>query len=366
MFDMGEGESAINFDNISDSPSVEEMDIDEEIVPEIDLDKQSDVGSDIADEKKSDAPKESKKEGAEPKGNEQKKVEEAVEAALKMGDETFPLKALLENPGELNRVQELIKNGVSMRKDYSQKTAAHADAVRAWEQSKQADIQHFQNYLSETNQVFNGSPLAFLKRSFSRDGSGQMMSPEASEGLVRKWVDQLSDQLEKGSEYDPESDMKQFEMERRLNQIETDKKMSAQRRQEAETAKNTKELTEHIVSSVLKSMPQDEVMSAFMEGMPGLKQNMVEAVIKNVDKAYDESYHEGDPTWDDKMFVDTYNFKKHWDEQAETFKKSYDKAYDAYLSKKKASSTRKTSKSNSSNANSGTDDKPWTFSRMMA
>ena len=367
MLSDGEGESGITFDNISaDSPSVDSIDPDEQHVPEVDLDKQADVGSEIADEKKSEEPKESRPKESEPKGKEQPSEEEVVEALLNFGDEKFALKELLENPQELNRLQELIKNGALMRSDYSKKTAAHSDAVRAWEKSRDADIAHFQNYLSETNRVFNGSPMAFLKQSFSRDQNGQLLSPEVVEGRMKDWVNKLSDQLEKGSEYDPESDMKQFEIERRLNEIEYQKQQEAQRKIEAERARQTNVLSEHIVESVLKSMPTDESMVAFLEGMPGLKKNMVEAIINQVDKDFDNQYREGDPTWDDKGFIDMYNFKKLWDEQQDVFQSSWDKSYEAYLAKKKAGSGRKVPKGNPSNANSGSDDRPWTFGRMFS
>ena len=374
---LGEaGESDITFDNlgdhVTDNPLEVDIDPDEQDVPEIDLDKQEAAGSKIPEKETSekDEKPEEKKDEQEPKAQEQaaeeKAVEEAIEAMLEFGEEKFDLKKLAEDKTELERFQNLIKNGALMRSDYSKKTAAHAEAVKAWEGQKNADISKLRNYLSETNRIFNGSPMAFIKQSFSRDENGQLLSPEVVESRMKGWIDRLTNQLEQGSSYDPEADLKQFELEQRLNRVEEERQEALRKKHEAEEARKTQELSEHIVSSVLKSMPKDDVMSSFIEGMPGLKEKMVEAVINKVDKDRKEVYNEEDPTWDDRMFIDTYNFKKHWDEQLKLFTDAYDKSYEAYLARKKQASTRTATKASPKNANSGNEKERWTFDKLFA
>ena len=363
---LGEaGESNITFDNldenVDDSPYETMDDGEESDVPEIDLDKQEDVGSTIADEKSDSKQKESKepKPQQEEKQQDQESLQEAIEEILEFGDEKYDLLDLIENPEARAKFQDLIRNGAMMRADYSKKTAAHAEAVKNWEQAKQADIASFQNYLSETNRAFNESPLAFVRRAFSKNANGETLPPQVQEELINKWANKFAEQLEKGSDYDPEAEMKYYEIEKRLNAMEREKMTEAQRKQQEREEQEVSELSDLLLKSATNSMPKDDVFLEFVNGIPGLKEKLLEGVIMQVDKDRNARYDENDPSWNDKDFLMNYSFDKLWENQVNLFKKAYDRSYEKYVESKRSAGKRRPMKSSAANANSGSAvDKP--------
>ena len=356
------GGSDVTFDNISGDAPEGTMDSDEISVPEVDLDKQEPAGSNVADETSGETNKSEKQPSKTANGQEPSKEE--VLQALKFGEEQFEIAKLLEDQNELGRLQKMLDNGAMMRSDYSKKTAAHAEAVRNWESQKNSEIAKFQNYLQETNKVFNDSPLTFLMNSFGAGPDGNPLPPDQVREHVVQWAKALSGQLSQGDKFDPSKEMQKYELERRVAKMEQEKQQYAEQQRKAAEERATKELSDRILSSALKNFPQDETLNAFVESMPGLKQYMLNAVLDQVGKDHLNMYNPQDETWDDTAFLETYNFGKLWGQQAEAFKKAYGNSYQKYLAEKSSQGKRKPTKSQIGNIAS--EDKGWTFGRLGA
>jgi len=285
---------------------------------------------------------------ATPEVKQEKPVQPLVQdPIIKLGQDAINLKELVSNPQKLGELQKTLENGVMMRADYSRKTAELARDREAYAKDKAETQQQLQQHFSQMDYEFNTTPLLFLQNTFKYDEKGQVRSPEQMTQQINGWLDNLTNEIEMGSKYNPGQMRRQHELEQRLKQLEHGERTKAQVESQQREEQAITQVQSHLEKKIMDSLPKESQLNAFDQVLPGFKDFFVQKVLSEFEELFNKSYNPQDKNWDDFKFIDSYDFSKAWGNVDNIFKQSYDKNYTNYLERKKADSSKKTTKAGS-------------------
>jgi hypothetical protein len=352
----------ITFDNIDSSPPVSDLaEEGVEQVPAIPQEKLDNPEPVMADEKeKSKEPTVKKESKKSEKVEDPKPTESEDGTIISINGENYNLAELMENPEAFQMFSQKIKENELRRADYSRKTAELARQRESFESDKQKHLGEVSGYLNELNQVFMETPRLFLLKTLGIDPNGQPLPPEQSEKAIQDWVKKLAGELKMGQEYNPSQLKKQYEMESRLRRMEQEAKEREQMTQKQAYEQDVNKLKDHIAQKAVPKFSEGSPVNTLMEKMPWLKASITNMALDAFNKAYEAEYVEGDPSWDDFRYVDSFNFDKIWSEIEKQIEEVYDVGREKYVERKKAATRKKPVNSHVSAA-SGQEDKNWTF-----
>lgn len=336
--------SEISFDNISSLPPTSEMvgsesedrrDTDGPNLPDSDADHEP-IAEDKGTEKetkesKSPKPKaESKRSAAKPTGDEgsDKPV------SLKLNDQEWNLQELLENPEALGQLSKELEGGYLRRGDYTQKTQELAAARQSFESEKETFTNEISTYLNQVDQKFNQNPRLFVEDMFKHSEGGEIRQPQEVQRMMNDWVTKLASEIKMKGEYNPVQLNKQYELENKV--LEMQKRLDGQKEQDAQAQEQqeVEALQRMVYDKATASFPAEGVLGSMIEQLPGFKEMLLGEIYKTMNDDISNTYVEGDPSWNDIDYIESYNFKKALDKYSKPFLDLFESQYGEYVKKK--------------------------------